>query len=317
MREIEPKQSIRKNWDETNIPDQTGKTVFITGANIGLGYETARMMAGKGAHVLMACRNAARGAEALNAIQAIHNDASLTLISLDLADLQSVAKLPAAVREVGISKIDVLVNNAGIMMPPKRKTTKQGFEAQFGINHLGHFALTRALFDMLSPDARIVTVSSGADRVCGINFDDLHWEANYSPQKSYGQSKTANLLFTYELAQRLATAGSHIKAVAAHPGMADTNLSTGSAFSKWVWLLKFMKLIRVGPQLQTPEMGALPQVYAATDEVEAGAYYGPEKEYHGHPIRADHHRAEHSTNPEYAARLWEVSEKLTDGAFTI
>ena len=311
------KQTIRKAWDESNIPDQTGKTVLVTGANIGLGYETARMLAGKGAHVLMACRNAARGADALNVIQANHGDAKLTLVSLDLADLDSIAKLPAALREAGISSIDVLVNNAGIMMPPKRQTTKQGFEAQFGINHLGHFALTRALFDMLSPDARIVTVSSGADRVCGINFDDLQWEANYSPQKSYGQSKTANLLFTHELTRRLAMAGSQITAVAAHPGMADTNLSVGSAFSKWVWVLKLMRLMRVGPQLQTPEMGALPQTYAATGEIEPGAYYGPEKEYHGHPIRADHHRAEHSSDPKNAARLWEVSEKLTEGAFSV
>ncbi|MEM6909790.1 MAG: oxidoreductase [Pseudomonadota bacterium] len=311
------KQTIRKNWGETHIPDQTGKTVLVTGANIGLGYETARMLAGKGAHVLMACRNEARGAEALDAIRTIHGDARLDLVSLDLADLDSVAKLPAALREAGISTLDVLVNNAGIMMPPKRQTTKQGFEAQFGINHLGHFALTRSLFDMLSPDARIVTVSSGADRVFGINFDDLQWEANYSPQKAYGQSKTANLLFTYELTRRLKAAGSHIKAVAAHPGMADTNLSVGSTFSKWVWVLKLMRFMRVGPQLQTPEMGALPQTYAATDEIESGAYYGPEEEYHGHPIRADHHRAEHSTNPEYAVRLWEVSERLTEGAFSI
>ena len=311
------KQTIRKSWDETDIRDQTGKTVLVTGANIGLGYETARMLAGKGAHVLMACRNEARGTDALNAIQAIHGDAKLTLFSLDLADLESIAKLPVALSEADISSIDVLVNNAGIMMPPQRQTTKQGFEAQFGINHLGHFALTRALFDMLSPDARIVTVSSGADRVCGINFDDLQWKTNYSPQKSYGQSKTANLLFTYELTQRLAAAGSQIRAVAAHPGMADTNLSVGSAFSKWVWVLKLMRLMRVGPQLQTPEMGALPQTYAATDEIEPGAYYGPEKEYHGHPIRADHHRAEHSSDPKNAARLWEVSEQLTEGKFPI
>ncbi|MEM9670158.1 MAG: oxidoreductase [Pseudomonadota bacterium] len=311
------KQTITKNWDENNIPDQTGKTVLVTGANIGLGYETARMLAGKGAHVLMACRNEARGTEALNAIRTIHGDARLDLFPLDLANLESVAKLPAALREDGISRIDVLVNNAGIMMPPKRQTTKQGFEAQFGINHLGHFALTRSLFDMLSPDARIVNVASGADSLSGINFDDLQWETDYNPQKAYGQSKTANLLFTYELTQRLATVGSHIRAVAAHPGMADTNLAPGSTFSKWMWLLRLMKVMRVGPQLQSPEMGALPQIYAATDEIEPGAYYGPEKLYSGYPIRADHHRAEHSTNPEHAVRLWEVSEELTEGVFSI
>ncbi|MEM9374947.1 MAG: oxidoreductase [Pseudomonadota bacterium] len=311
------KQTIRKNWDESSIPDQTGKTILVTGANIGLGYETARMLAAKGARVLMACRNQARGTEALNAIRTMHRDARLDLYPLDLADLDSVAKLPTALRESGISRLDVLVNNAGIMMPPKRQTTKQGFEAQFGINHLGHFALTRSLFDMLSPHARIVNVASGADRVCGMNFHDLQWETDYNPQKAYGQSKTANLLFTHELTRRLAMAGSAIKAVAAHPGMADTNLSTGSTFSKWVWLLKVMKIMRVGPQLQTAEMGALPQTYAATDEIEPGGYYGPEKMYHGYPIRADHHRAEHSTNPEYAVRLWEVSEELTDGVFSI
>ena len=262
------KQTISKNWDETDIPDQTGKTVLVTGANIGLGYETARMLAGKGANVIMACRNESRGSEALNAIREKHSQAKLDLFSLDLGDLESVAKIPGALREAGISRLDVLVNNAGIMMPPKRQTTKQGFEAQFGINHLGHFALTRSLFEMFSSDARIVNVASGADRVFGINFDDLQWEANYNPQKAYGQSKTANLLFTYELTQRLATAGSQIRAVAAHPGMADTNLSVGSTFSKWVWLLKFMKMIRVGPQLQTPGMGALPPTYAATHSSE-------------------------------------------------
>ncbi|MEM1391442.1 MAG: oxidoreductase [Pseudomonadota bacterium] len=311
------KQTITKNWDESKIPDQTGKTVLVTGANIGLGYETARMLAGKGAHVLMACRNKARGTEALNAIRTIHGNAKLDLFLLDLADLESVARFPGALRESGISRIDVLVNNAGIMMPPKRQTTKQGFEAQFGINHLGHFALTRSVFDMLSPDARIVNVASGADRLGGINFDDLQWETDYNPQKAYGQSKTANLLFTHELTGRLATAGSHITAVSAHPGMAETNLATGSTFSKWIWLLKIMRVLRIGPQVQSAEMGALPQTYAATDEIEPGAYYGPEKMYNGYPIRADHHRAEHSTNPDYAARLWEVSEKLTEGAFSI
>ena len=311
------KQTIIKNWNESSIPDQTGKTVLVTGGNIGLGFETARMLAGKGAHVLMACRNAARGTEALNAIRAIHGEATVDLYSLDLADLESVAKLPAALHEDGISRIDVLVNNAGIMMPPKRQTTKQGFEAQFGINHLGHFALTRSLFDTLSPDARIVNVASGADRLCGINFHDLQWETEYSPQKAYGQSKTANLLFTYELTRRLATAGSDVRAVAAHPGMAETNLAVGSTFKKWIWLLKIMKAIRVGPQVQSAEMGALPQTYAATDEIEPGAYYGPEKMYHGYPIRADHHRAEHSSNPDYAFRLWEMSEKLTEGVFSI
>ncbi|MEM8937025.1 MAG: oxidoreductase [Pseudomonadota bacterium] len=311
------KQKISKNWDESNIPDQTGKTVLITGANIGLGFETARMLAGKGAHVLMACRNEARGTEALNAIRTIHGEARLALFSLDLADLESVAKLPAALREDGISRLDVLINNAGIMMPPKRQTTKQGFEAQFGINHLGHFALTRSLFDMLSPDGRIVNVASGADRLGGINFDDLQWETDYNPQKAYGQSKTANLLFTYELTQRLAAAGSQKIAVAAHPGVADTNLAVGSTFSKWVWLLKIMNVLRLGPKLQSAEMGALPQTYAATGEIEPGAYYGPEKMYNGYPIRADHHRAEHSTNPDHALRLWEISEKLTEGAFSI
>jgi protochlorophyllide reductase len=310
-------QTIKKNWGEDDIPNQSGKTVLITGANIGLGYDTARMLAGKGAHVLMACRNEARGTGARDAIQAIHTDAKLDLVTLDLADLQSVAKLPGELAARGIVQLDTLINNAGVMAPPKRQTTAQGFEAQFGINHLGHFALTRTLFDMLAPDARIVNVASGADSFGDINYDDLQWEKNYNPQKAYGQSKTANLLFTCELTRHLADAGSNIRAVAAHPGMAETNLVTGSTFGKWMWVMKIMKAVRVGPQFQSSAMGALPQTYGATGEIEPGAYYGPANRYNGHPIRADHHRAKHSTDLASAGRLWTISEELTGGAFAI
>lgn len=310
-------QEIKKNWGEQDIPDQSGKTVLITGANIGLGYETARMLAGKGAHVLMACRNEARAAEAKAAIQAIHKDAKLELFRLDLGDLESVARLPTTLTDAGILQIDILLNNAGIMMPPKRQTTKQGFEAQFGINHLGHFALTRDLFPMLSAQGRIVNVASSADGFGGLKFDDLQWEKSYSATKSYAQSKTANLLFTFELTRRLAEIGSDIRAVAAHPGVAETNLTTGSIMDKWTWLLKPLLSLGIGPQMQTPAMGALPQTYAATDAIEPGAYFGPKKKTHGHPIRADHHRAKHSTDPTLAARLWTVSEELTGGAFSI
>lgn len=310
-------QIIKQGWGEDDIPPQHGRTILITGASNGLGFEAARMLAARGASVLMACRSAERGETARQAILALHRDASLQVVPLDLADLRSVAAMPKALQDRGVSRIDVLLNNAGLMMPPRRRTTAQGFEVQFGTNHLGHFALTRALFSMLAGDGRIVSVASIADRRGGMNWDDLQWEKSYHPQQSYGQSKTANLLFIKELTRRLAEAGSSVLAVAAHPGVSMTNLATGSVFGRWLWLLRPLVALGLGPKVQPAAIGALPEVYAAAGEIEPGAYYGPAQRIAGHPQRAEGHRAAHSDDAEAARRLWEISEALTGARFTI
>lgn len=310
-------QVIKPDWDEADIPSQTDKVILITGANIGLGFEATRMISAHDGHVLMACRSQTRGTAARDAIKAINPDARLDVVSLDLADQESIRRMPGVLSDLGIQQIDTLINNAGLMMPPKRQTTKQGFEVQFGVNHLGHFALTRELFPLLSANARIVNVASIADRRGEMNWNDLHWTKDYDPQKSYGQSKTANLLFTLELTRRLDTLGSNKVSVAAHPGIAMTNLAEGSVYGRWLWLLKPMIRIGLGPKMQSAKMGALPEVYAATDQIEAGAYYGPANKISGHPIRAEAHRAPHSSDGESARRLWEISEDLTGEKFEL
>jgi len=310
-------QTIKANWGESNIPAQAGRVVLVTGANNGLGYEASRMLAGKGARVVMACRNSGLGAKARGEILALHPNAAIDLLTLDLADLDSVAAVPGALKGLGIERLDVLLNNAGVMMPGKRLTTKQGFELQFGTNHLGHFALTRDLFPMLAADGRVVTVASIADRRGNVKFDDLQWEKSYSPAASYGQSKTANLLFTLELSRRLAAAGSGIRAVAAHPGISRTNLISGSFLANYAWLLQIIAWLPVGPKFQPAAMGALPEVYGATGEIENGAYYGPRDRVAGYPIRAEAHMAPWSNDADAAKKLWGISEELTGGVFNV
>ena len=317
-------QKIKSQWGESDIPSTIkDKVVFITGANVGLGYESARMLAERGARIVLACRNVAKAEAAKAQILALHPQAQLEIVPLDLADLESVAAVPDELAKLKINKIDVLLNNAGIMATPKRTTTKQGFELQFGTNHLAHFALTAHLFRLLSDKARIVNVSSIANQAGDVNWDDIQWEQKYTPMGAYRQSKTANLLFTYELNRRLTEAKSGIVTVGAHPGVANTNLVEGSSFDNWFWKI-FLILYRIyafiipfGIRLQSAAMGALPQVYASTDEVTPGGYYGPAKRTHGHPISAEAHRAAHSSDPANAKRLWEISEKLTDIKFPL
>ncbi len=313
------KDVSKKDWGEADIPSQSGKVILVTGANIGLGYEASRMLAAKSAHVLMACRSRGRAEAARSKIKEISPFARVDIVDLDLADLESVAQVPAQLAELGVSQIDVLINNAGIMRPPRRNLTKQGFESQFGTNHLGHFALTRTLMPLLAPTARIVNVSSLADRYSDVNWDDLQWEVKYSPSTAYGQSKTANLLFTKMLNERLTECGSQIMALAAHPGISDTNLVEASDLKKFAWLIRGMSRLGIGPypKIQTPAMGALPQVYAATGDVEPGAYYGPANRGYGHPSRAEQYRAPHSESPDSAKRLWALSEELTGAKFDL
>ncbi|MGA5538141.1 SDR family NAD(P)-dependent oxidoreductase [Mycolicibacterium nivoides] len=293
------------SWTTANIPNQTGRTAIVTGANTGLGLETAKALAAKGAHVVLAVRNLDKGAAAVEWISRSVPNADLELQRLDLGSLKSVREAADEIR-AGHDTIDLLINNAGVMTPPK-ETTEDGFELQFGTNHLGHFALTGLLLDRLLPVAgsRIVTVSSIGHRFSrGIRFDDLQWERSYNRLQAYGQSKLANLLFTYELQRRLI--GQHTAALAAHPGGSDTELARHlpRAAQRAVPLLR--------PLFQEAAMGALPTLRAATDPgALGGQYYGPDGlgEQKGHPKLVTSN--ERSYDIELQRRLWAVSEELT------
>jgi len=303
---------MAQRWTPADLPDLTGKTVLITGANSGLGYEAALALSGKGAHVLLACRDQEKGRAAAAQIRAAHPRASIELVPLDLASLADVRRCAAAVGAAH-ARLDVLMNNAGVMALPYRRTA-DGFEMQIGTNHLGHFALTGLLLERLlaAPGARIVTLSSGFHRLGRIRFDDLSWERGYKRWPAYGQSKLANLLFTYELQRRLAASGAGAISVAAHPGYAATNLQAAGPRMDGSRLME--RLTGVGNTLfsQSAAMGALPQLYAAlAPDVQGGEYYGPDGigELWGHPRRVTSNPA--SCDADAARRLWELSERLT------
>jgi NAD(P)-dependent dehydrogenase (short-subunit alcohol dehydrogenase family) len=293
---------MTQHWTESNMLDQTGRVAIVTGANSGIGWDTARALAQKGATVIMACRNAQKANPAAERINALKPTGKIVVMPLDLGDLDSVRAFAAEFR-AHYTRLDLLINNAGVMMPPYGKTV-QGFEQQFGINHLGHFALTGLLLDMLNatPGARIVTLSSGSHQFGVINFEDLNWERNYPAQRSYGQSKLANLLFTYELQRRLTAAGHQTLAVAAHPGWTATNLQQHSGVIQ-----------RLNPIFaQTTDMGALPTLYAATaPDVHGGEYFGPDGlfEMRGYPKKVTSNARSHDEL--VARRLWAISEDLT------
>jgi|AntDeeMinimDraft_4_1070355.scaffolds.fasta_scaffold00224_30 hypothetical protein len=289
-------------WTPDDIPELTGKTILVTGANSGLGLESARMLAGRGATVVMACRNAQKGQAAMADIRAQHPDADLVLMELDLADLDSVRRFAETFRQK-YDRLDVLINNAGLMAPPLQHT-RDGFEIQFGTNHLGHFALTGHLLDRLEAavEPRIVVVSSLAHRMGNIYFDNLNGEKWYRRWQFYGQSKLANLMFALELERRLKDEGSSVKVMAVHPGYSATNLQQG---------IPGHRLFNA-VTAQSQEKGAYPSVFAATSEqAESGRYYGPHglMEFWGMPAEADVRRL--ARNPKVADQLWQVSESLT------
>ena len=292
-------------WTTANIPDQTGRTAVITGANTGLGYETAAALAAKGADVVLAVRNLDKGTEAARRIEQGTPGAQVTVQELDLTSLDSVRAAADELRS-NHESIDLLINNAGVMFTP-RSTTKDGFEWQFGTNHLGHFALTNLLLDrvLAATGSRIVTVSSQGHRfVRGIRFDDLQWDRSYSRVDAYGQSKLANLLFTYELQRRLT--GTNTIAVAAHPGGSRTELTRNLP------PLVAAATRLAEPLFQSAGMGALPTLRAATDPgVLGGQYFGPDGfgEQRGHPKVVASSVASHDTDAQ--RRLWAVSEELT------
>jgi NAD(P)-dependent dehydrogenase (short-subunit alcohol dehydrogenase family) len=287
------------SWRADDLGDLHGKTVVITGANSGIGFEAARMLAIHGATVVLACRDDDRAASAKARIADAAPDADISTVRLDLASLKSVH---AAAAEIGDRQIDVLINNAGLMMPP-HGTTEDGFELQFGTNHLGHFAFTGLLLDRLW-HGRIVTVSSAGHRMGDVDFDNLQWERRYSRMRSYGRSKLANLLFTYELQHRLADSGADAIAVGAHPGTAMTELQ------------RHLPLVmRFGTHFiphQPAALGALPMLRAGFDPaVSGGQYYGPDGrfEFAGHPVLVKSSPRSHDR--ELQRRLWEVSTELT------
>src|SRR3954463_10182831 len=294
------------NWTTDDIPDQTGRTAVVTGANTGLGYETAAALAAKGAHVVLAVRNTDKGQAAADLISRRSPGASVAVQELDLTSLESVRAAAEQLRAAHDS-IDLLINNAGVMFTPK-STTKDGFELQFGTNHLGHFAFTGLLLDHIvaAPGSRVVTVSSVGHRFArnGIRFDDLQWEKDYSRVGAYGQAKLANLMFTYELQRRLRGTGTI--AAAAHRVGSRTDLTPTLP----PLLGAVTKLAE--PLFQPAEMGALPTLRAATDPgVLGGQYYGPDGfgEQRGYPKVVASSAASHDT--EAQRRLWAVSEELT------
>ncbi|MFZ2359653.1 MAG: oxidoreductase [Anaerolineae bacterium] len=301
-----------EQWLEKNIPNLSGKTALITGTNSGIGYEAARLLAMRGAHVALAVRNTAKGGKAAREIRSAVPQADLAVMDLDLASLASIRSF-AALFMAGHGRLDLLINNAGVMALPRRETA-DGFEMQFGTNHLGHFALTGLLLPMLqkTAGARVVTVSSGLHRTGQINFDDLQGERSYSKWGAYGQSKLANLLFTYELQRRLTAAGSSVKSVAAHPGYAATNLQYGGSDRSDSSLQTRLMHVLNKVIAQSAEMGALPTVYAAAaPAVQGGDYIGPKgpAEQRGWPTKVQSNDRSHDL--ETAARLWTVSEELT------
>ena len=288
-------------WTANDIPDLTGKTAVVTGANSGLGYETALGLARHGADVVLACRDEGRGTQALERMRAEIPSATAELSLLDLADLTSVRKFADGFSDEH-KGLDILVDNAGVMALAERRLTAEGFEMQFGTNHLGHFALTGLLLPELlaRPGSRVVAVTSFGHKVGRMNFDDLQWERSYRKWLAYGRSKLANLLFTFELDRRARAGGATLVAAVAHPGYANTNLQSGTSF-QWS---NFMA--------QSAAMGALPTLYAATAlDVQGGEFFGPGGflQQRGYPKRVK--AASKAYDADVARRLWEVSEQLT------
>lgn len=302
---------MSEKWTAADMPAQTGRRAIVTGANSGLGFETALALAAHGAEVTLAVRDTAKGEAAAEQIRARAPQASLEVRRLDLADLASIDEFAWLWREAHPDGLDLLINNAGIMAIPRRETA-DGFEMQFGTNHLGHFALTGRLLEAIRPEGRIVTVSSQAHRMGRMDFDDLMGERKYGAWRAYGQSKLANLLFMRGLAERLERAGSTVASVAAHPGYASTHLqAVGPEMRGQGWMTKVMGGVNK-VMAQSAAMGALPTLYAATfPAIRSGDYVGPDGfgEQRGHPKLVG--MTPSALDDAAANQLWTVSEDLT------
>ena len=299
-------------WTAADVPDQSGRVAIVTGANSGLGYDTAAVLAEKGAQVVLAVRNLDKGNEAADRIKKSSPNAVVSTQELDLTSLDNVRKAADELRAAH-PRIDLLINNAGVMYVPTRETTNDGFEMQFGTNHLGHFALTGQLLDNMLPveGSRVVTISSVGHRILArIHFDDPHLDRKYNRVEAYGQSKLANLLFTYELQRRLNAKGTPTIALAAHPGFSDTELMR--------YLPDFIPDFLWRMATQPAEKGALPTLRAATDPgAQGGQYYGPDGigEVKGNPKVVASSAQSH--NEDIQRRLWTMSEELTGVTYPV
>jgi NAD(P)-dependent dehydrogenase (short-subunit alcohol dehydrogenase family) len=302
---------MSSKWTDADVPDQSGRIAIVTGSNTGLGFDTARVLAEHGAKVVLAVRDTAKGEAAATRIRETSEGADVSVQPLDLGSLESV-RAAADELKAAHPRIDLLINNAGVMYPSTRTLTKDGFETQFGTNHLGHFALTGLLLENLLgvPGSRVVTVSSVGHRIIAkIHFDDLQWEKKYNRVGAYGQSKLANLMFTYDLQRRLAAKDSETIAVAAHPGLSDTELMRHMPG----FMVPVVSLVA-----QSAAKGALPTLRAATDpDVKGGQYYGPDGlgEASGNPKVVASSAQSHDV--QIQERLWSVSEQLTGVTFPV
>jgi len=300
-------------WTVADVPDQQGRTAVVTGANTGIGFEAAAVLAQRGAITVLACRDTGKAERAAARLSAAAPQATVSVVRLDLASLDSVRAAAGQIR-ASHERLDLLINNAGLMMPP-HGTTADGFELQFGTNHLGHFALTGLLLDrMLAvPGSRVVTISSNGHRTGRINFADLQSERRYGRITAYAQSKLANLMFTYELERRLRAAGAETIALAAHPGSAGTELVRHVP-----GVLQTVYSAAGGVFKQSAAMGALPTLRAATDPAaRGGEYYGPGGfgQLTGYPVRVSSNSRSHDEPAQ--RRLWAESERLTGVTFPV
>jgi NAD(P)-dependent dehydrogenase (short-subunit alcohol dehydrogenase family) len=293
-------------WTKDKLPDLTGKTVIVTGANTGIGFETAAALYEAGAQVILACRDFSKATEAIASIQQRKGSGSLAGAQLDLTSLASIERFATEFTKQ-YQHLHVLINNAGVMIPPASKTAA-GFELQFGVNHIGHFALTGRLYPLLkaTPGARVVTVSSLAYLRGSIDFDNLHSELSYDPMREYCQSKLANVFFALELQRRITASGDDVLSVAVQPGANKTELARNMTAAEYAAALE-----RFGT-LMEPWQGALPSLYAAASPaVKGGEFYGPDQDggVRGYPARAT--IAPHALDEGIAKRLWELSEEAT------
>jgi NAD(P)-dependent dehydrogenase (short-subunit alcohol dehydrogenase family) len=305
-----------RRWTTADIPPQEGRIAVVTGANAGIGFEIARMLASQGAHVVLACRDLARAASAAGRITAGHPAARTTIVELDLASLASVRAAAETIR-AGFPRVDLLINNAGIMEVPFQRS-RDGFELHLATNHLGPFALTGLILDRLLPvpGSRIVTMSSQGHVDGVLDFADLDAEPGYQPADAYHRTKLANLLFTYELDRRLRTAGARTAALAAHPGVVATDLFKNRSRLGRAALSPRLRVLNFG-YVQSIPMGALPALRAATDPVaHGGEFYGPRRKHDtGHPVVVTSSAASHDAADQ--ARLWAVSQELTGVCYPI
>lgn len=295
------------NWTTENIPDQSGKTVLVTGANSGIGYEIALALYQKAAHVIIAARDESKAKEAMDKMIATGGTGTLEIGLLDLSSLKQVSEFAEKIK-AGHSRLDLLFNNAGVMTPPE-STTENGYELQFGVNYLGHFALTGHLYPLLknTAGARVVTMSSGGHKMVEeIDFDNLRLEKSYDPQREYGISKLADLLFMAELQRRIELAGDQVISTAAHPGVTESNLA------RFMDEAEYKAGIEKYGALMPAWQGALPALYAAVlPEVTGNDYYGPDGQYElqGYPAAGE--MSEAAKDLAAAAKLWDYAEKAT------